>query len=173
MVYLRVLNPVLALMLNVLFQVSSFRLLRGMTLLRSLYTGFAFGLAGMLAIELSLLSIMKQPSDDLFFSMTVNLISYTALGYCYFHFINLGETARRIRILRELYDSTDGLSREEILERYNSREIIRRRIERLLNSGQIVRKNGRFYIGKPFLLFISRIMVLLKVILLRRERCDD
>jgi uncharacterized membrane protein len=173
MVYLRVLNPVLALMLNVLFQVSSFRLLRGMTLLRSLYSGFAFGLAGMLAIELSLFLIMKQPSDDLFFSMTVNLISYTALGYCYFHFINLGETARRIRILRELYDSTDGLSREEILERYNSREIIRRRIERLLNSGQIVRKNGRFYIGKPFLLFISRIMVLLKVILLRRERCDD
>ena len=30
------------------------------------------------------------------------------LGYCYFHFVNLGETARRVRIVRELWQSEDN-----------------------------------------------------------------
>jgi hypothetical protein len=49
-----------------------------------------------------------------------NVVIYFALSYCYFHFVNLGETARRIRMLRELYASHEGLTVGEILDRYNA-----------------------------------------------------
>ena len=91
------------------------------------------------------------------------------MGYCYFNYINLGETARRIRILREIYDSKEGLSMEEILKRYNAKEIIERRIKRLLKNRQIIYKDGKYYIGKPIMLVIAKIIVIMKVILLGKK----
>lgn len=91
------------------------------------------------------------------------------MGYCYFHFINLGETARRIRILRELYDRKEGLSMEEIFKRYNAKEIFERRIARLINNGQIIYKDGKYYIGKPIMLLMAKMIVTMKLILLREK----
>ena len=105
---------------------------------------------------------------------SANFIIYASLGYCYFHFINLGETARRIRILREIYDSKDGLTMEEILQKYNSKEIVDKRIGRLINNGQVLYKNGRYYIGNPTMLIITKIIVAMKLLLLgRRSEFDS
>ena len=82
-----------------------------------------------------------------------------------FSFINLGETARRIRILRELHSHKGGLDRDEILGLYNAREITENRVDRLLASGQIVMSEDRYYIGKPFMLFIAKGMYFLKSII--------
>jgi hypothetical protein len=57
-----------------------------------------------------------------------------ALGYCFFHFINLGETACRIRILIELSESDYGLSRNEILERYDASYVVNVRLQRMINK---------------------------------------
>ena len=92
-----------------------------------------------------------------------------SLEYCYFNFINLGETARRIRILRELYDSKKGLSMAEILERYNAKNIVEKRLSRLINHGQIIDKNDKYYIGNPIMLLIARIIVTMKLILLGKK----
>ena len=54
----------------------------------------------------------------------MNLMTYSLFWLCYFAFINTGVSALRIRMLRELYDSPDGLTMDEILIRYNSKEII-------------------------------------------------
>jgi len=97
-----------------------------------------------------------------------NLLIYAALGYCYFHFINLGETARRIRILRELYEAPEGLSQEEILERYNAKHIVDMRTHRLIHNSQIVERDGRYYIGNPVMFFIARSITMLKFFILRR-----
>jgi hypothetical protein len=103
------------------------------------------------------------------FSAFANAFTYSALGYCYFHFINLGETARRIRILRELYDSKNGLSKDEILSKYNAHQIISKRIERLVNNGQIIFKDGRYYIGHPMMLLIAKIIVMMKCMVLGKK----
>jgi len=99
----------------------------------------------------------------------VNLAIYASLSYCYFSFITMGETARRVRLLCELYDAPDGLTREGILKRYNAEEVINIRLDRLLNNGQIILRDGRFYIGSPVVLFISKIIVFLKLIILGRR----
>ena len=98
-----------------------------------------------------------------------NVIMYSALGYCYFNFINLGETARRIRILRELFDSENGLALEEILQRYNAGEMVQRRVDRLINNGQVIEKNGKYYVGKPILLIIAKFIVVMKLLFIGKE----
>ena len=98
-----------------------------------------------------------------------NLIIYCSLGYCYFHFINLGITARRIRILRELYTSPGGLTLSELLQRYNAGNMITARLERLLNSGQIVLRDNRYHIGRPVMLFMSRSIVAMKLLILGKR----
>lgn len=166
--YLGLLSPVIGLALNALIQVSCFRLIPSLGLLRSVYLGFASGLLSVafFGLYIFLASIELSAASG---SLVTNLIIYSSLGYCYFHFINLGETARRIRILRELYDLKEGLSLEEILIRYNAKEIIERRLARLINNGQILFKEGRLYINKPTMLFIAKIMSAAKVILLGKK----
>lgn len=138
-------------------------------LLKSLFSGFAVGLFALLFVQLLtvFLNIAFLPN------LIVNIIIYSSLGYCYFHFINLGETARRIRILRELYDSNGGLSLEEILKRYNAKKMVELRLQRLLSNGQVILKDGMLYNGKPIMLFISKTIILMKLIILGRKREFD
>jgi len=91
------------------------------------------------------------------------------LSYCYFHFINLCLTARRIRLVRDIYKSANGLTISEILERYNAKSMIQIRLKRLLASGQIVFLNGKYYVGKPIVLFAAKCMVALKQLFLGKK----
>lgn len=156
---MHIFSSIIGLAANVISQVCISRYIPRFGLLKSILVGFIFGMCILLFLSLS----------GNISSLLVNGITYSALGYGYFHFINLGETARRIRILRELYDSKEGLSMAEILERYNAKEIIEKRINRLINSGQIIYRNGRYYIGKPTMLLIARIIATMKLIVLGRE----
>lgn len=166
---LHVLNPILGLIINVLMQVVSFRYIPRLGLLKSIILGFATGLTVVLTLELCVFSTQSTSTDDFVPIFIVNFIMYSSLGYCYFHFANLGETARRIRILRELYDSKEGLSMQEILQRYNARKIVEVRINRLINNGQIIYKSGRYYIGNPVMLIIAKIVVMMKLIILGKR----
>ncbi len=160
--YLHALNPVIGLTINVVIQVFSVRYILNVTLLKSIIVGFVSGGIAVLGVECYLFSAASMPTRDVVALLTGNFLIYAALGYCYFHFINLGETARRIRIVRELYDSREGLSLDEMLDLYNAKHIVDMRISRLVHNGQIVEKDGRYYIGSPVMLFISKGMVLLK-----------
>lgn len=168
--WLSALSPVLGLAANVLVQVSAFRGRPSMGLLRSEYLGFGAGLAGVAAVEWVAWCVLPGsgiPADPPFRAL-LSLGCYAALGYCHFHFVNLGETARRIRLLRELHEAGGGLPHEALLIRYGSREIVGKRIARLVGTGQVVLREGRYYIGNPLVLTIARAMVALKRILLKK-----
>ena len=167
--YLQVINPVFGLAINVLVQLISFRFILKSGLLKTVFLGFFVGMLSVLIIESYIFFVTSAYFTDFFMILVANAIAYASLGYCYFHFINLGETARRIRILREIYDTKDGLSMEEILQRYNAKEIVEKRLSRLLNNGQVILKNGRYYIGNPIMLMINRIIVAMKLMLLGRR----
>lgn len=64
-------------------------------------------------------------------------------------------------MVRELYKSKDRLSIEELLAIYNARKMVEMRISRLLNSGQIICKNNKYYVGKPVILFIAKIIIII------------
>ena len=167
--YLQVLIPVLGLMINVIVQVICSRFIQRLGLLKTVFLGFFVGMLSVLIIEFCIFFATSVHFTDFFMMFAANFITYASLGYCYFHFINLGETARRIRILREIYDSKDGLSMEEILQRYNSKEIVDKRLSRLINNGQVLYKNERYYISSPIMLMITTVIVAMKLLLLGRR----
>lgn len=160
--------PVIGLLINCLIQIASFRAFNKIGLLKSVFVGFFFGLLGLLVIEYF---VFVQAADKSYvlLSGVSNLIAYGALGYCYFHFVNLSETARRIRIMREIYDSDTGLTGDEILKRYNAKEIIDKRLIRLFDNSQVIEKDGKLYIGKPALLLISKLISGMKSFLLGKD----
>jgi hypothetical protein len=162
---LKAFTPVFCLAANVFLQVFSFRRFSGMSLLKSVYLGFACGLTMLFYIALCAFfrfSMNAQAYGGFFLSI---LLAYVCLSYCYFHFINLGETARRIRILRELYDSKDGLSYEELLQRYNAKMILEVRVNRLMESGQIELKKDRYFVRSPLVFLFSRMVLGMKKLL--------
>lgn len=130
--------------------------------------GFIFGFLNLLIFELYIYLVVI-PNRSFTVNLITEIIIYAALSYCYFVFINLGETARRIRILREVFDAPEGLSLEEILRRYNAKEIIERRLQRLLANGQIIIEEDKYYIGKPLMLWMAKIVVAFKFILLGKK----
>lgn len=167
--YLNVFIPIIGLAINVLSQVISFRCFPKIGLLNSVFLGFLIGFFSLFLLEFRIFLIELILIKEFIAIFIVHLMTYVSLGYCYFHFVNLGETARRIRILRELKDSPDGLSLDEILERYNAREIVERRISRLIKNDQIIFKNNRYYISKTIMLLIARFLIALKLILLGKR----
>jgi len=95
------------------------------------------------------------------------LVVYVLLAYTYFHLFNMSETARRIRILREIY-AAGRLSAEEIAGRYSAEAIFANRIERLLATGQIKEvggeggeggKDGRRYVLSGRLLYTAALLL--------------
>ena len=92
-----------------------------------------------------------------------------AHGYCYFHFINLGETARRVRIAIELWESEIGLSMDELIKRYSASDIINYRLQRMINNEQIVDRNGAYHIGKATMLWMAKLLVMMKLIFLGKN----
>ncbi len=70
-------------------------------------------------------------------------VVYSGLGYAYFHLFNLGETGRRIRILREIH-AAGALGREEIASIYGTEGLMDVRLDRLVATGQLAVRDGRY-----------------------------
>lgn len=169
--YVEVILPVIGVMVNIVTQIFSFRF-SSIGLLKSIFLGFITGFAGIIILEYYVFGSDYKPAQDFIAIFITFLFTYSSLCYCYFHFLNLGETARRIRILRELYKNKEGLSIHEILERYNAIVIVEKRINRLINNGQIVCRNGRYYIDSHVMLLMAKIIVMLKLIILGKREID-
>lgn len=167
--YLHVLNPFIGLVVNAVVQVASFRYISGLGLLRSVFLGFIIGFISISALEFYVFFALSASEMDFLSVFVTNSVMYASLGYVYFHFINLGETARRIRILRELYDSKEGLSMGEILERYNTKDIVEVRMNRLIKNGQVIYRDGRYYIGSSLMWLIAKVIVTMKLVLLGKK----
>jgi len=162
MLYFSILIPILSICLNVVTQVFFCKSIVRKAVLKSIYIGFTCGFAGFILGEFI---AYRKSTVEWLPLFCVNFIIYGCLSLCYFTFINMGETARRIRLLRELYDAPEGLTKEQLLSRYNAQEIVEVRLSRLLDNNQIVLRDGRFYVSSPAMLFISKTIVLIKLIL--------
>lgn len=159
--------PVIGLACNVIFQIACVRFFQRGRLLRSIYSGFLAGSAAVCAAQV----VADRGAGLSTFSGDViaNLVIHATLGYCYFHFINLSETGRRARLLRELYESQDGLTLDELLSRYSSREMLRVRLDRLRNNGQILLEGGRYRLGTPTVAWMDGAILWLKRAILGRS----
>ena len=157
-------SPIAALAGNIFFQIVFKRLGRKQSVPKSVIAGFVFGLAMLAGLQTAFFTG--------YWDLACDAISYLALGYCYFHFVNLGETARRARILRELNSADGGLALDDIQRLYDSREMLEKRVGRLILTGQAVYTNGRVYSRGSAILLMAKCLVFLRKFMMGRPFAD-
>jgi hypothetical protein len=131
-----------------------------------LLLGFPAGLVLTLAASALWLADGGLAPADAWALVGFNLLTYGALGYGYFQFVNTNITSLRIRILKELLLSPNGLPARAVFGLYGPEEVVGRRIERLTAGGQFIEKGGRFYLGNRSLLVVARIIDALRYLVL-------
>jgi hypothetical protein len=120
--------------------------------LESLLSAIGIGTALAAALQLVVtLIVYPLPAPDAAGYAIVNVIIYLAL--------------------RELSAVAQGLSREELLARYNAREIVTKRLERLCATGQVVRGSDGLFKARrgSAMLRTARVLRAAKILLLGRS----
>jgi hypothetical protein len=131
----------------------------------SLIFGFVPGLAVTAALSAWALWNMAAGWADVVGYGLLNGATYAALGWGYFHFVNMGIASLRIRMLRELVDAGGRLDREHLLAGYNTSAVVELRITRLTSGGHFVVRDGRYFRGKLKFLLAARCFDLLRRVL--------
>jgi hypothetical protein len=150
--------PIIALAVNAITQVIVFRMRRGGQYFRSIVEGFLAGAVIFAIIELLLLWGRSSLSNTLILALLVDFPTYLALSYCSYSFVQLGQTSIRIRIYSEIASSPSGVSIQELNREYDDDLLLRTRIQRLTEGGDIVLKGGRYVIGQKRFLYTSNIL---------------
>lgn len=166
--YITVASPFAALMLNVVTQVFLLRRSAGSRYMRSMFVGFLFG-----AFALCIFDILFFPHPthwpNCVAEFAVRVLSYASLSYCYFHFVNLGQSSIRVRIYSELVDNPMGLEIDALKKDYNEIKLVETRLQRLTSSGDVVESNGRYFVGRYRLVVVSRALLFAKQLILGKK----
>jgi hypothetical protein len=156
--YIQVAIPILALVVNMMVQISLARTRAHGGYLQSLVVGFGTGFVCLLALTGLSYCYASVSWQECTAILIVNMGIYGALAFCYFAFVNLNKTSLRIRLFRELQRSPDGLSMEQIQALYDDRKIFELRMERLLHSQHVIRREGRYFLASYSLWLIGKII---------------
>jgi hypothetical protein len=154
--------PLIGQAVGVVAQIIFHMIFRRKPIVLSYAVGFLCGALGSLVTLYA--SAMSAGLPD----VVVCLMTFGGLNYCYANFVNLNFTSLRIRLLKELLDSGGAEAAAEILRKYGSRAILRRRIERLLDWGQLERVNDRYLAKEGSFLRLALFFTFLKKLMLGR-----
>jgi len=109
--------------------------------------------------------------NDAVFMLTFALIVFNGIAYSYFHFFNMSETARRIRMLVEIWHSGGEMARERLMGTYTPETMVRVRLDRLVCWGQISKdEDGLYRVKGNFLLIAAYLVEWIKRILNAHHR---
>lgn len=164
--YAPLLTPIAALAVNVLAQIALVRLARGAHFLRSAAGGFGIGLLALAAIEAWLITRVPGAGETWGKALLVSVPTYIGLSYCFFNFINLGQSSIRIRLYSEIASTPDGVSVEQMTREYNEDALMHARLHRLTESGDIIEREGRYFVGRRRLVPVAAIIFGLKAFIL-------
>lgn len=170
--YLQIIIPLLGLILNVVTHITSKRLVSNLGIAASMCAGFIAGFFGILIFEAFFSIYMRGPVKELISIAIVNIICYSSLGFLYYNFVGLGISALRTRTLIEINKAVGGITIEKCIECYSPEEILARRTKRLINSGQIVLTDGRYYICKSYLFVVAKIIKVMRLIVFGNKKIN-
>ena len=103
------------------------------------------------------LSKLTAVSYEFMWAMIYGLAVYNTLAYSYFHVFNMSETARRIRILYEIYNAKQ-LKISDIESLYGVDDMLLNRLERLLSTNQIKLSGDRYSLNSRSLYYTAKII---------------
>jgi len=92
------------------------------------------------------------------------VLVYLSIAYSYFHLFNMSETARRIRILRELH-TAGALRADQITALYGGDAVVSVRLDRLVGTGQLALRDGRYVMAGRLLYAAARVVHAWRVLL--------
>jgi hypothetical protein len=95
---------------------------------------------------------------------------FNGVAYAYFHFFNMSETARRIRMLLQIRQAgADGLRAQDLEHAYSPRDMIEARLDRLVKMRQLAMgPDGRYRVAGRLLLRAGRAMNLWRCLVFHR-----
>jgi hypothetical protein len=161
--------PVIGLATYCFTQIAIARLASKSSPYRSLTIGFVAGLAMTTAAVWGASRRMEIRASDQVGYVLLDILTYLALAFGYFNFVNLTVASLRIRLLEELNMHGGELARHLLVEKHSSRNVAALRIERLLDGGHLVERNGRVFSGKPWFLMVARFFDALRWGIMGRE----
>lgn len=86
-----------------------------------------------------------------------SFLVYTGLAAVYIFWVfGAIEASLTLRILAEIAQSQEGITSTELLDRYNRETIIARRIERLAESGELIRRGNAYERSDTVSFFLLR-----------------
>ncbi len=97
---------------------------------------------------------------------TLAVLTYAALAFGYWAFLNLNRTSLRIRILRELLGHPAGISPAEFAQEYSADELLQRRLQRLEGGGHLSCRDGRWRLQSNKLLATARVIDAVRALIL-------
>ncbi len=108
--------------------------------------------------------IESHTTAGIIVSVLYLFLVYILAGYVYFHFFNMSETARRVRLLIES-SKTGTLKKNDLPHLYPHRDIVSIRIERLTALGELRLSDDRYVLGNKALLLPAKLIFALRYIL--------
>lgn len=104
------------------------------------------------------------------------MLTYFALAFGFWVFLNLNRTSLRLRMLQEILHAKHSMTRAALLSRYTPEEFLRIRLIRLDQSGDLVIKDGCYSLGSRKLLYIDNFMNAVRALIFAgtvRDRAAD
>lgn len=162
-------SPIAAMVVNVGAQVILFRVRGGTHYFRSITEAFSLGGVALVAGEAFLVASNDMAVDRLILALAVNLPTYICLSYCYYNFVQLGQTSIRIRMYSEIAERESGVMLSEMEQEYSEEGLTEVRLQRLIESGDMIVRDNTYFIGRKRLLLITKIIFVAKHFLLRKK----
>lgn len=111
---------------------------------------------------------------EMIYMLLFAFLVFNGVAYGYFHFFNMSETARRIRMLLQIRHADAAGLRVQDLERvYSSKDMVESRLDRLVKMGQLsLGADSRYRVVGHLLLWAGGIMALWRRLVFRRVLDD-
>jgi hypothetical protein len=156
--------PIIGLGANSFTQIVCARILKP-NIAAPIICGFLSGLATTAVILVVNISL-SATVDEIAGSWLALVLTYIALSFGFWAFLNLNMTSLRIRVIREMLHAGGAMTQPELLHRYSPNEFLRRRLTRLVRLGQLRLQDGRYYLESRKLLYASYGIDFLRAVIL-------
>lgn len=151
------LAPIIGLAAYCLTHIVAARLHRSRNPYPALAIGAAAGVVVTEAVTLAACQWRGDSAIDVLCFSAMNAVASIGFAFGYFNFVNLTIASLRIRILEEIGGSDGWLSRATLLDRYGTGSVAELRLDRLVEGGHLVERNGRLHSGRLQFLVVARI----------------
>ena len=164
-------NAAVSFMIYLAIHFSTFRLINPRAVLKWLMNifliGGLFNMGGTAIYCVAATDLLRQ--NGVVAMGIYGMVSLAIYGFAAFLYVlcifGIHESSIRMRLLRELYAARPlALSLDELLSRYNAQTILKKRLERLLASGEINSDGTRYRIQNPSNFFLFKDFIARKIL---------